>query len=312
MAYFISRHRSMCAAVLISRTTAMTAVPCVVDAAYEIKHNGRVNFDRSPINLVIGSDYRHMRRGIKIEVIKLIVPKFPESAKLKGMLISKTIALMVLESLVPDIVMEFPPRGVIVDTKGTIKMDLYEECFTAGWHYFVSGDVIHPGRKFPLKDSMLHAQFVTVVKIRPTCETLQLKYNAAMTRLWNGHPHDEDSDELLCAVDPTRFGQLCHGTFGSPLICKNTVVGLLVSPDAQWTNCTGKSNIFHLIGSPDLHNFFNCTQKLFDPEFTVDQVALRKKVYENGQPDLQDMNYDNVLADFDEESENWEEEQFGG
>lgn len=55
------------------------------------------------------------------------------------MLISKTIALMVLESLVPDIVMEFPPRGVIVDTKGTIKMDLYEECFTAGWHYFVSG-----------------------------------------------------------------------------------------------------------------------------------------------------------------------------
>lgn len=72
----------------------------------------------------------------------------------------------------------------------------------------------------------------------------------------------------------------------------------------------GNSEIFSI--NEALFNPYVTVGRLFDPEFTVDQVALRKKVYENGQPDLQDMNYDNVLADFDEESENWEEEQFGG
>lgn len=58
----------MCMGTMISRAAVLTAAVCVCNPVDDTP-------DRRPINVVAGSTYRHPRRGIKVQVIKILVPK---------------------------------------------------------------------------------------------------------------------------------------------------------------------------------------------------------------------------------------------
>lgn len=49
--------------------------------------------------------------------------------------------------------------------------------------------------------------------------------------------------------------------YGAPLICSGKVIAILAAPDAQWTNCTGVSNIYHLLKSRFTKPFMECVSK---------------------------------------------------
>lgn len=65
--YFPSRYRGLCVGTLVSRVTVITAAVCVTSPNANVK-------DTRPINVVTGATYRHPRRGIRVQVTKILVP----------------------------------------------------------------------------------------------------------------------------------------------------------------------------------------------------------------------------------------------
>lgn len=66
--YFTSRYRGLCVGTLLSRTVVITAAVCVTNPNTNLH-------DYRPINVVTGAAYRHPRRGIRIQVTKVLMPK---------------------------------------------------------------------------------------------------------------------------------------------------------------------------------------------------------------------------------------------
>lgn len=65
--YFTSRYRGVCVGTLVSPTVVLTAALCVVNPVSTIP-------DVRPINVVVGTTYRHPKRGIRVQVAQILIP----------------------------------------------------------------------------------------------------------------------------------------------------------------------------------------------------------------------------------------------
>ncbi|CAB3226105.1 unnamed protein product [Arctia plantaginis] len=261
--YFTSRYRGMCVGSLVSRTAVITAAVCVTNPIADIR-------DKRPINVVTGTTYRHPRRGIRVQVTKLLVPnlkKIPQSNR--GYLMSKSCAVMILKRKVPDALVEIPLRPIKIDYKGEETLSYQEECLMVGWHFFFKGDKIFPVNRFLLQRN-LRAQFLNVVKKVVWCEALSMKFQKALSNL--GFMGFFDQSAYLCVRD---------GMYGAPLICKGAAVGMLMAPDAQWSNCTGFSNLVHRFAGSYLTDFMACISKLFVEEDVMHWETMKKSFYDS-------------------------------
>nr|XP_034839286.1 uncharacterized protein LOC117995377 [Maniola hyperantus] len=289
LVYFSSRYRGLCVGTLVSQTAVITAAICVTDPTIP-------THDTRPINVVTGTSYRHPRRGIRVQVTKIIIPKLNNSTADRAYMIQKSPAILLLARKVPDVLTEVPLRPIVIDYKGEETISLHEECLTAGWHFFYKGDKIYPGLKFLLQRNV-RAQYVSVVKKNLWCNTITLKFQKAMTNL--GYTGDFEDDVSICTRDPNLEAQPCHGMYGAPLVCRGKAIGMLTAPEAQWSNCTGYSNLVQVFNSKLIRNFMHCVSSLFEPEFKLSWEAMKKGM-ENGDEDhfdyLQDI-YDSMLYD---------------
>ncbi|XP_013179308.1 PREDICTED: uncharacterized protein LOC106126294 [Papilio xuthus] len=286
--YFLSRYRGICVGTLVSRTAVLTAAVCVT-------HPLTVTKDTRPINVIATTFYRHPRRGIRIQVTKIIIPKWVNVTSNRGYLMQSSPALMLLKQTVPDIVAEVPMRGITVDFEND-SFTLHDECAMIGWHFFYKGDVIYQKKKFLLQRNM-RVQFLNIAKKRLWCDPLSVRFHAALVNL--GFIGYSDESTAICLRDAERTAQPCHGMYGSPLICHGAVVGMMMAPDAQWSNCTGFSNLIHIFKSNSLIPYMKCVQSLFVPEFVMDWETMKKSFYE----DVKD-EYDYVTELYDALLEN--------
>ncbi|KAJ8737757.1 hypothetical protein PYW08_000352 [Mythimna loreyi] len=279
MVHFASRYRGICAGVLVSRVAVMTAAVCVTNPRADIK-------DHRPINVVVGTSYRHPRRGIRVQVTRLLIPNL---AKLdlgnRGYLMSKSTAIMLLKRKIPDVLTEVPLRPIEIDWKGEDELNLQEECFMVGWHFFFKGDKIYPVDKYLLQRN-IRVQFLNIVKKNLWCEALTIKFQKALTNL--GFHGLIDQDGRVCVRDPDRTAQPCHGMYGSPLVCRGKGYGMLMAPDGQWSNCTGFSNLIHLFSGAYLRSFMHCVNVLFDAEIKTPWETMKKSLYVDSKTETYD------------------------
>ncbi|KAG6458526.1 uncharacterized protein LOC115448907 isoform X2 [Manduca sexta] len=277
LVYFPSRYRGLCVGTLVSRTAVITAAVCVTNPTIPIR-------DTRPINVITAATYRHPRRGIRVQVVKIIIPNLHNvSTPNKGYLMQKSPAILLLKRKVPDVLAEIPLRALDIDYKGEEVLSLQEECLIPGWHFFYKGDKIYPVHKFLLQRNV-RVQFLNIVKKKMWCEALTMKFQKALTNL--GFIGYFDTTACVCIRD---------GMYGAPLICRGRAVAMLMAPDAQWTNCTGFSNIVHLFSSDYLRNFMACVSSLFDVETQLDWTAMKKSIYE----DLNEEDFDYVPEMYD-------------
>ncbi|KAJ0184086.1 hypothetical protein K1T71_000509 [Dendrolimus kikuchii] len=206
--YFMSRYRGLCVGTLVSRMAVLTAAVCVTNPK-STRHDTR------PINVVVGTSYRHPRRGIRVQVTKLLIPKFVNVTN-RLYLMEKSTAILLLKHKIPAVITEVPLRALDIDYKKELVLSLQEECLMPGWHFFHRG--------------------------------------------------------------PDRTAQPCHGMYGAPLVCQGRAVAMLMAPDAQWTNCTGYSNIVHLFSSNYLRPFMTCVSSLFESDIELDWNSMKKAV----------------------------------
>ncbi|XP_059055105.1 uncharacterized protein LOC131849128, partial [Achroia grisella] len=282
LVYFPSRYRGLCVGTLVSRTAVLTAAVCVTNPS-------TVTLDTRPINVVTAATYRHPRRGIRVQVTKILIPKLTNVTGNRGYLMQKSVAILLLKHKVPDVLAEIPLRPLDIDYKGEVVPTLQEECIMPGWHFFYRGDKIYPIHRFLLQRNV-RAQFLNIVKKNVWCEALSIKFQNALSNI--GFFGFLDKGGSICVRDPDRIAQPCHGMYGAPLICRGRAVAMLMAPDAQWSNCTGYSNIVHLFSSRYLKNFMTCVSRLFSDEARIDWVTMKKSIYDDLGPD----HYDYVPA----------------
>ncbi|XP_045784948.1 uncharacterized protein LOC123880706 [Maniola jurtina] len=272
LVYFSSRYRGLCVGTLVSRTAVITAMVCITDPTL-------LTHDTRAINVVTGTSYRHPRRGIRVQVTKIIIPKLSNNTAERTYMIQKSPAILLLYRKVPDVLAEVPLRPIEVYYKGEEMMSLHEQCLMAGWHFFYKGDKIYLPHKFLLQRNV-RVQFVAVVKKTLWCDTITLKFQKAMIN--RGYTGEFDDDDVsVCVRDPNREAQPCHGMYGAPLVCRGKAVGMLTAPEAQWSNCTGYSNLVQVFNSNNIRPFMHCVSSLFDPEFTLSWEEMKKGL-ENG------------------------------
>ncbi|XP_049886094.1 uncharacterized protein LOC126380606 [Pectinophora gossypiella] len=289
LVYYTSRYRGICHGILVSRTVVMTAAVCVINTISLVP-------DTRPINVVTGSMYRHPRRGIRVQITKIIIPKMPLDLAKRAHLLQKSVALMIMKRKVPDILAENPLRSLEIDWKGEETLRLQEECLMPGWHFFYAGDRIYPVHKFLLQRNA-RVQFLNIVKMHEWCDALAIKLQKSLSNI--GFYGLLDKTSMICTKDPDNSAQPCHGMYGSPLLCAGRGVGMLMAPDAQWTNCTGFSNIIHLFNSEFLSAFMQCVSKLFVVDTRVDWSAMKKAIYDEREEvyDYIPSMYDRVVDD---------------
>ncbi|XP_075990883.1 granzyme H-like [Anticarsia gemmatalis] len=269
LVYFPSRYRGLCVGTLVSRTAVLTAAVCVTNPVADIR-------DVRPINVVTGTTYRHPRRGIRVQVTKILVPNLKNIAEVnRGYLMSKSAAILLLKRKVPDVLVETPLRSLPIDYRGDDTLNFQEECLMPGWHFFFKGDKIYPVHKFLLQRNV-RVQYLNIVKKSVWCEALTVKFQKALSNM--GFVGFFDKRACICVRDPDRTAQPCHGMYGAPLICKGKAVGMMMAPDAQWTNCTGYSSLIHLFSGQYLGDFMNCVSKLFVVEETLSWETMKKSI----------------------------------
>ncbi|XP_063837538.1 uncharacterized protein LOC135086691 [Ostrinia nubilalis] len=187
---------------------------------------------------------------------------------------------------------EIPLRALPVDWRGEEVLSLHEECLIPGWHFFYRGDRIYPVHRFLLQRNV-RVQFLNIVKKNLWCEALSIKFQKALSNL--GFFGFYDKSGCTCVRDPDRMAQPCHGMYGAPLVCRGKAVAMLMAPDAQWTNCTGMSNLVHLLGAPYLKRFMECVNVLFEPDLMPDWKTMKKQIFDDPSHDQ----YDYVPALYD-------------
>ncbi|CAH2034894.1 unnamed protein product, partial [Iphiclides podalirius] len=269
--YFRSRYRGLCVGTLVSRSAALTAAVCVT-------HPLTVTKDTRPINVITSTPYRHPRRGIRVQVTKIVIPKWGNVTANRGYLMQRSPALLLLMRQVPDVMAEVPMRPIGINFNGDELLNFHEECAVIGWHFFYKEDKIFPRKKFLLQKD-LRVQFVNIAKKHLWCDTLSITYQKALQNL--GFLGYSDKSAYICIRDPDKTAQPCHGMYGAPLVCRGKAVAMMMAPDAQWTNCTGFSNIMHMFRSYFLRNYMNCISSLFNPEYNLDWLTMKKSFYEN-------------------------------
>ncbi|KAL0851681.1 hypothetical protein ABMA28_000014 [Loxostege sticticalis] len=283
--YFPSRYRGMCVGTLVSRVAVLTAAVCVTSPTSEIH-------DRRPINIITGSTYRHPRRGVRVQVTKILIPRLNNITGNRGYLMEKSAAILLLKRKVPDAMVGIPQRAIPIDWKGDEVLTLQEECFMPGWHFFYRGDRIYPIHRFLLQRNV-RVQFMNIVKKNMWCEALSIKFQKALANM--GFFGYFDKGGCICVKDPDRTAQPCHGMYGAPLVCRAKVVALMMAPDAQWTNCTGFSNLLHTLSGNWLRSFMSCVSVLFEPDIKMDWRAMKKNLWED--PDHEQYDYVPALYD---------------
>ncbi|CAH0715971.1 unnamed protein product, partial [Brenthis ino] len=176
---------------LVSRTAVITACVCVANPEAD-------THDTRSINVVTGAMYRHPRRGIRVQVTKIILPKLPNVTAERAYIIQKSPAIMLLAKNVPDVLAEVPLRPITVDFKGDEVLALHEECIMPGWHFFYKGDKIYPVQKFLLQRN-IRVQYLVIAKKNLWCNTITLKFQQAMTNL--GFDGLFDKTSSICVKD---------------------------------------------------------------------------------------------------------------
>ncbi|CAF4749865.1 unnamed protein product [Pieris macdunnoughi] len=296
LVYFTSRYRGICVGTLLSRTTVITAAVCVTNPNTHIH-------DYRPINVITGTSYRHPRRGIRVQVTKVLMPKCINDSATIGYTVQQSPAVLVLKRKIPDVLVEIPLRPINIDYKGEEILSLHEECIMAGWHFFYKGDKIYPVSKFLLQRNT-RVQFLEIARKNVWCDTLTLKFQKALLNI--GYKGVFDKSYSVCIRDTDQIAQPCHGMYGAPLICRGKLVGLLMAPDAQWSNCTGYSNLIHLFNSEHTLSFMKCVSRMFEPEFDLSwdglKTSLQLSEYEKEYDYIPAM-YDRVLGDSSTSSE---------
>ncbi|XP_048004878.1 uncharacterized protein LOC125240806 isoform X2 [Leguminivora glycinivorella] len=297
MVYFNASPRSICVGVLVSRMAVLTACVCVVNV------DGPP--DTRPINVIVGTHYRHDMRGVRVQVTKIVTPHLPGFEKMgtRAYFMQKSVALLLLRRKIPDVLTEEPPRAIAIDYKGEDKLDLQDECLMLGWHFFYTGDKIYPGPKYILQRN-LRLQQLNYVNKEVYCDTLVLKYEKATDDL--GNTKEFLKDDVLCFRDTDYTAQPCHAMFGAPVICgSGRVIGMLMAPDAQWTNCTGYSVLAHLISNVRNTRFFECVNPLFEPEVVINWALVKQnRLLMNDEAAVIKSMYDGFITDFSSSSEN--------
>lgn len=293
--YFKSRYRGLCVGSLVSRTTVLTAAVCVTNPVPRMPH------DLRPINIVCGASYRHPRRGIRVQVTKIIIPNLSDVTGDRSFLLEKSPAVLILKRKLPDVLTEIPMRAIEVDWMGEEELTLQEECFMPGWHFFYKGDIIYPVAKFLLQRN-LRVQFMNIVKMSMWCEALNIKFQKALSNI--GYHGTLPKAASVCVRDTDKTAQPCHGMYGAPLICRGKVAALLMAPDAQWSNCTGFSNVLHLLSNEWLRSFFTCVHHLFyvDPDDHKSWSSMQSEMLHGSLEETYDYIpsiYDKIYSDSD-------------
>lgn len=85
--YFTSRYRGLCVGTLVSRMAVLTAAVCVTNPAAAVR-------DTRPINVVTGTMYRHPRRGIRVQVTKILVPNCKYTIERKKLVLTNKSGLL--------------------------------------------------------------------------------------------------------------------------------------------------------------------------------------------------------------------------
>ncbi|KAL4717729.1 hypothetical protein ACJJTC_000878 [Scirpophaga incertulas] len=290
LVYYRSRYRGLCAGFLVARSVVLTAAVCIT-SHLSMEH------DLRPITVVVGTPYRHPRRGIRVQVTKILLPNLKSTIPgNQAYLMQMSVAVLLLKRQVPDVLMESPLQTLDVDWSGEEKITLNEECLIAGWHFFGANDIIYPVYNFKLQRN-LRAQFMNVAKTSSWCEALLIKKQQVLTSM--GYRAYLNPETYICIKDPERTAQPCHGMYGAPLVCRGRAVAMLMAPDAQWTNCTGFSNIVHVFNSPFLKNFMSCVSSLFNPPI-VNWAKMKRDLTNESQSDY----YDYVSPIYDKMSWN--------
>ncbi|XP_072931257.1 uncharacterized protein [Epargyreus clarus] len=288
--YFASRYRGLCTGTLVSRTAVITAAVCVTNPTSS-EHDTRA------LTVITGAAYRHPRRGIRVQVTKILLPKTNNVSTHRGYLMQESPAILLLRRKVPDVLTETPLRAIEIDYKGEETLSLHQECLMPGWHFFYKGDKIYPVQRFLLQRN-LRVQFLNIEKTHLWCDTLSIKFQKALINI--GYTGHFDKTSCLCIRDPDHSAQPCHGMYGAPLICDGKVVAMLMAPDAQWSNCTGFTNIVNLLSGTHIKGFMECVSGFFEPEFILDWDAMKNTIYDEiigGPDDYLPALYDKIVED---------------
>ncbi|XP_047999799.1 uncharacterized protein LOC125236925 [Leguminivora glycinivorella] len=130
--YFESRSRGICVGSLVSRVVVLTAAVCVTGP------NGELD-DKRPITVVTGTNYRHPSRGVRVQIIRAVIPKLPKDSDTRKQMLEASVALLLLRKRIPDAMVEQPLRAIGIDYTEDLTGS---ECVTAGWH-FMYAEVVH-------------------------------------------------------------------------------------------------------------------------------------------------------------------------
>ncbi|XP_026315195.1 granzyme M-like [Hyposmocoma kahamanoa] len=270
MVYYTSRYRGICVGTLVHQTVVLTAAVCVCNPRSLIP-------DTQPINVVTGTSYRHPRRGVRVQITKILKPKMPTDLSRRAHELQISPALLLMKRKIPDVLTEVPLRALDIDWMSEESLNLQEECMMIGWHFFYKNDKIFPVSKFLLQRN-IRVQFLNVVRMHAWCDVLSIKLEKSLANL--GYEGELDKSNMICVRDPDQAAQPCHGSYGSPLVCRGRVVGVMVSPDGQWTNCTGQSNIIHRFNTSPISNFMKCVSGMFSSEMRSNGEEMKKALYD--------------------------------
>ncbi|OWR42752.1 hypothetical protein KGM_207168 [Danaus plexippus plexippus] len=259
MVYFLSHYRGICMGTLVSRTAVLTAAVCVVNPAIPYH-------DTRPVNVITATYYRHPRRGIRVQVTKIIIPKLSNATAERAYMIQEAPAVLLLARQVPDVLAEIPLRALQIDYNGEEILSLHEECLAVGWHFFYKGDKIYPTNKFLLQ-RQVRTQYLVIAKKNVWCNAIKLRFQKAMANL--GYMGNFDKTATVCLKD---------GMYGAPLICNGKAVGMLMAPDAQWSNCTGFTSLFNIFKSDHISSYMNCVSSLFKPELAMNWEKFKNSL----------------------------------
>ncbi|XP_063390188.1 uncharacterized protein LOC134675820 [Cydia fagiglandana] len=247
----------MCVGSLVSRVVVLTAAVCVT---------GPNVYDRRPITVVTGTRYRHPSRGVRVPVVRVLLPKLPEDTDERSYMLQKSVSLLLLQRRIPDIMVEQPLRAVGIDYTGEDRLTGQDECVVVGWHFLYAEDGKLPEQWWRLHRHMRYQILQLGDKTDRACAELVRVYEKTADDL----KHVGHVDDVMCFKDPNNTAQPCHGMYGAPLVCaKGRVVGLLTAPSAQWGHCDRMSILVHKLSSQRNKAFLECFETLLQPEYFI-------------------------------------------
>ncbi|XP_063630581.1 uncharacterized protein LOC134801867 [Cydia splendana] len=197
--------------------------------------------------------------------MRVLMPKLPEDTDERSYMLQKSVALLLLQRRIPDIMVEQPLRAIGIDYTGEDLLTGQDECVVVGWHFLYAEDGKLPEQWWLLHRQMRY-QILQLGDKDEACAELVRVYEKTTDDL----KHVGAVDDVMCFKDPNNTAQPCHGMYGAPLVCaKGRVVGLLAAPSAQWKHCDRMSILVHKLSSQRNKAFLGCFETLLQPEYLV-------------------------------------------